>query len=228
MFSGAMASRPCFGHARPRGRGDRVDRDPVAAQLRGGHQRQRRDTGLGGRIVALPDAALQPGARTRVDDPGVNGSAFLGLCAPVAAAWRKGAKCPFEVDAEDGVPLVFTGVGQHAIPDEAGVVDQNVQPAEGVDGGLDQVFRSLPVGHIITIDDGFAAALIFSTTARAALALPGTVQRDADVVDHHQGTFGSEGTRVRLADAASRSGDDHHPAVEQSHPFGLPKRARPV
>jgi hypothetical protein len=51
----------------------------------------------------------------------------------------QGREMPLEVDAEDGVPLVFTGVGQHAIPDEAGVVDQNVQPAEGVDGGLDQV-----------------------------------------------------------------------------------------
>jgi hypothetical protein len=89
----------------------------------------------------------------------------------------------------------------------------------------------LPVGHIITIDDGFAAGrldLLDHRARRASLALPGAVQRDADVVDHHPGTFGSEGTRVRLADAASRSGDDHHPAVEQSHTFGLPKRARPV
>ena len=61
-----------------------------------------------------------------------------------------------EVHGDDGVEFLFAGVGEHPVADDARVVDQDVEPAEGVDGGLDQAFGLRPVGDVGAAGDGFA------------------------------------------------------------------------
>mgnify|MGYP007002825215 CR=1 FL=1 len=46
-----------------------------------------------------------------------------------------------EVDPHGEVPLVLGGVGEHAVPDDAGVVHNGVEPAPGVEG------RAVPERH---------------------------------------------------------------------------------
>ncbi len=78
-----------------------------------------------------------------------------------------------EVDGDDGVELLFAGVGEHPVADDAGVVDQDVEPAEGVDGGLDQSFGLRPVGDVGAAGDGFATGggdLVDDTLRGAATA----------------------------------------------------------
>jgi len=38
------------------------------------------------------------------------------------------------VDGDDGVPLFFAHVEDHAVAEDAGVVDEDVEAAEGVEG----------------------------------------------------------------------------------------------
>ena len=64
---------------------------------------------------------------------------------------------PLEVHGDDGVELLLAGVGDHPVPHDAGVIDQDVEPAEGVDGGRDQPGGLIPVGHVGATGDGFAS-----------------------------------------------------------------------
>src|SRR6185312_7548226 len=115
-----------------------------------------------------------------------------------------------EVYANDGVPVGFAGVGQVAATDEASVVDQNVEAAEGVHRGLDEAACTVPVRDVVVIDDRFAASrgdLVDHLVGRAR----------SDVVYHHVGTFGGESQRVRAPDAAAGTCHYDHPAVDESH-----------
>ena len=130
------------------------------------------------------------------------------------------AKCPLRCTAIDGVELFLAGVGKHAVANDARVVYQNVQPAEGVDRGLDQAFGLLPVGDVRPTGDGFASGggdLVDDALRGAAAAGGRAVQAHADVVDHHTRALGGERQRVRAPDAAARTRHDDHAAVEQSH-----------
>ena len=50
----------------------------------------------------------------------------------------------FQVDVDDIVPLSLAHVEDHAVPQNAGDMDQNVQPAEGINSGLND---ALPAVH---------------------------------------------------------------------------------
>ncbi len=63
---------------------------------------------------------------------------------------------PLEVYADHRVPLFFAHVREHAVTQEAGVVDQYVEPAEVVERRLDEILRAGPVGHVVAVDDGLA------------------------------------------------------------------------
>ena len=69
---------------------DRVGGDAVAAELGGLHQGERGDAGLGRRVGALADAALEAGAGAGVDDARIDGLARLRL--RCASARRRGAR----------------------------------------------------------------------------------------------------------------------------------------
>jgi hypothetical protein len=62
-----------------------------------------------------------------------------------------------EMDTDDRVPLLLAGVDQHPVADEARVVDEDVQPSEGVDGLLDHRGGSLEIGNVGAVDDRFTA-----------------------------------------------------------------------
>jgi hypothetical protein len=62
-----------------------------------------------------------------------------------------------EVHGDDGVPFLLAGVRQHPVPDDTGVVHQDVQATEGVHRGLDQACRAVPLRDVGPARDGFAA-----------------------------------------------------------------------
>jgi hypothetical protein len=49
-----------------------------------------------------------------------------------------GGGVPLEVDADDGVPLGLADVEDQPVAQDAGVVDEDVELAVGVDRGVDQ------------------------------------------------------------------------------------------
>jgi hypothetical protein len=118
------------------------------------------------------------------------------------------------------VELFFAGVGEHSVADDACVVHQNVEAAEGVDGGRDEAFGLLPVGDVRATGDGFTTRggdFVDNALRGTAAACRRTVKTDADVVDHDARPFGGEGQRVRASDTTTGPRHDDHTAVEQSH-----------
>ena len=87
---------------------------------------------------------LQPGARTRVDDARVDRPAGLLLAAPELHRVTRRAEVPAEMDTDHGVPFLDARADEHPVADEARVVHQHVEPAEGVDGRLHQAPRRPP------------------------------------------------------------------------------------
>ena len=136
---GQLAHAQVLGHAGEGGGGDGVDGDAVAGQLLGGDDREAGDAGLGGAVVGLADVAVDARRRRRVDDAGVDLVAGLRPLAPVVGGEVRGAERALEVDLDDGVPLGLGHVDEHAVAQDAGVVDEHVEPAEGLDGGADQL-----------------------------------------------------------------------------------------
>src|SRR5262249_46808118 len=83
--------------------------------------------------------------------------AVLGLVAPVdggVVAHEPGAA---QVDANNGVEVGDIHVEDHAVAQDARVVDDNVERAPLLDGGVDQVFRTCFIRNVIAVGDGFAA-----------------------------------------------------------------------
>ena len=96
------------------------------------------------------------------------------------------------------------------VAQDAGVVDQDVDAAEGVERGLDDQVGVLRLGDGERGGDGLAAGLldgrdrILRRTVVGARAL----QAGADVADHHARAFAREHLGDGAADAAAGAGDD--------------------
>ena len=129
----------------------------VAVELHLGDDRQRRDAGLRRAVVGLADVAEQPRRRRRVDHRRLHRRARLGQVAPVRGGEVQRDEVALEVDVDDRVPLGLGHVGDHAVAQDARVVDEHVQLAERVDRGLDQALAALPVGAAVGVRHRLAA-----------------------------------------------------------------------
>ena len=197
------------GHGGERGGGDRVGRDPAARALHGDDRGERGDAGLGGAVVALAEVAQQTRRRRRVDDV-----ARLALGLPVLHRRAGGQEVPAQVHADDGVPVVVGHLGQRLVPQDAGVVDQRVEPAELAHGGLDEPVRDVGIGDVAR--DGDRAPPRGGDLVGHRLA-GGRVE----LGDHDRRALCGALQRLAPADAATRTGDDHDLAVQKSHPGSI-------
>src|SRR5262249_38046569 len=156
------------------------------------------------------------------NDPCVNGFALFGLPAPVRRGVAHRGEVTLEVHGDDGVELLLAGVGHHPVAHDAGVVHQDVESTEAVDGGLHEGGRCVPVRDVGSVGAGFATGrgdFVAHALCGAAAASGRAVQTHPDVVDDDAGAFGREGQRVRASDTAARSGDDDDTAVDHAHIF---------
>ena len=117
---------------------------------------------------------------------------------------------PLEVHAHDLVPVVLAEADEHAIAEDAGVVDDDVHVAEGPDRGIDDALGGIHPGDVVRVGDRLATAL-------ADLARHGHRGLVADVVDDDIRALGSEGERVDAPEAAAGSGDDYGASVTNTH-----------
>ena len=129
---------------------------------------------------------------------------------------REGAA---QVHPDDGVPLLDRHVDHHPVTQDAGVVDQDVEPAEGVDGRLDQPPGAVVVRDVVAVGHGFAAHapdLVDHLTGRSGRA-PGPVDLGPEVVHHDLGALAGELEGVLPPDAPARPGDDDDASVADAH-----------
>ena len=191
--------------------GDRVAVDLEPAPLLGERLGEADDAGLGGRVVDLAGVAHRPRDRGDVDDLAEQLLALglLGLrrLAPVRGDRADDAEGDDRVDVEHRLELLVGHPVDDPVPGVAGVVDDDVDLAEGLDRLRDQLVRHAGLGQVAGEDRGLAVDL--------ARRLLGDVA--VDVVDQDLGALVDEQLRRRPADAARRAGDDRRLAVKQSH-----------
>jgi hypothetical protein len=125
----------------------------------------------------------------------------------------EGRERPLEVDPDHRVPLVLGHVEQHPVPQDASVVDENVEAAEDLDRLVDQSAGAVPVGDVVGVGDGDPARgldLVHDGPGRAGVG-PAAGHRAAQVVDHDVGTLAGQLQGVSPPDAPAGAGDDGDP-----------------
>ena len=105
----------------------------------------------------------------------------------------------------------------HAVPQDAGVVDHDVDVAESVDGLLHHGPGIVEAGHAAAVDDRLSPARGDGLDHLGRGRHVGTSAElvAAQVVDHHLGPVLGEHQGVLAADAAPRAGDERHFAFEK-------------
>ena len=69
----------------------------------------------------------------------------------------RGVEGALQVHPDDVVPLLLGHVEDHPVAQDARHVDQDIEPAELADRGLDQVLGSRVIGYVGPVGDGLAA-----------------------------------------------------------------------
>ncbi len=115
-----------------------------------------------------------------------------------------------QVHLDDGVPLLRRHLDQRAVAQDAGVVDQGVEPAELLDRGVHDRLRGLDLGAVADREHRRAAG-------RDDLVDDGLAGRLVDLADDDAGALAGELDRLTAAEAASGAGDDRDLAVQESH-----------
>ena len=124
---------------------------PDLGPFDGQHVGQADEAHLGRGVVGLAEVAEQPGGRAGEQEPAV----ALLLHHPVGRLGDvEGAE---EVDVDDGPQVGDVQVGERLVPQDAGVVDDDVDRAEGVERGLDDGRPALGGGHRVVAGHGLAA-----------------------------------------------------------------------
>ena len=120
------------------------------------------------------------------------------------------------MDVEDRVPLVLRHVEDHPVAQDAGVVDQDVELAERVDGGFDDAFGAVEVGHALEVRDRFAAEgldFVHDPLGRTGVRA-GAVEAAAQVVHHDFGAVFRQQHRFFTSDSAAGTGHYGDSSIE--------------
>ena len=199
-----------FGHHRlgqPRAgeRGDHVGVDVLLREREG--VRQADHAQLHHRVVGLAEVAVDAGGRGGEDDSPV------ALVAQVRPGGVRHPEAAERVDAVDQVPVFLRHLVEGAVAEDAGVVDDDVDPLPGVERGLDDLRA---VFDRVVVGDGLTAGgldLLHHLVRRGA-ALAATGRGATQVVDHHLRAAAGQQQGVCASQAVAGAGDEGHFSVE--------------
>ena len=120
-----------------------------------------------------------------------------------------------QIVLDGGGPILVRALDKRTIDDDAGIADENVEAAEGLDRRLDQ---ALGIGFLrdIGLDRD---RLPFGLADAGGHGLSGLLV--LDVIDHHPGPVAGKALGNRLADPARTARDDGN-LVPELHDAALP------
>ena len=123
-----------------------------------------------------------------------------------------------EVHLDHRVPLVLLHVHEHAVAEDPGVVDEDVEAAEALDRRLHHAFGAGEVGDVLAVRDRLAAERLdlADDVVRRPFARALAGERRAEVVDDDLRAGARERERVLAADPAPGAGDDRDLARSRS------------
>jgi hypothetical protein len=140
--------------------GHGIDVDLELAPFLGQRLGQADHPGLGRRVVDLPGVAHRAGDRADVDDLAKDLATLVALgLRGLTQVRSRGADDPEGhdgVDLEHGLELLVGHLVGHAVPGVAGIVDDDVELAELVDGLLDELVAHAGLREIAAEDGGLA------------------------------------------------------------------------
>ena len=119
------------------------------------------------------------------------------------------------------IPVRFRDVEDHAFAEDAGVVDEDVEAAEGIEGGLDDALGAGEGSDGVVVGDGRPAGVadgVHDLIGGVVGAIPLARDGSAEVVDDDLGALGGEEERLAAADAPAGAGDDRDAALESGAP----------
>ncbi len=103
---------------------------------------------LSSRVVGLAEVSEQAGGGGGVDDPAVL------LLAEVRPGGASALVAPLDVNLEDEVPVRVLDVLEAHVTQDAGIVDQDIDATEALDGSLNDLVAVL---HAVVVGHGLAA-----------------------------------------------------------------------
>ena len=123
------------------------------------------------------------------------------------------------MDADDGVEVLLRHREDHLVAEDAGVVDDDVELAEGVDRLADDVLGPVEVGHVVVVGHRLAAPAADDVghLLGRPLVRPFAGDRAAEVVDDDLGSLTGQLERLTPPDAVAGARDDGDLAVEDAH-----------
>jgi hypothetical protein len=123
-----------------------------------------------------------------------------------------------QVHVHHQIPVRQRHVLEALVPQDAGIVDQDVHGAELCDRIVDDGLRTFRGGHRGLVGDGDAASvanLRHGTVGHVAGA--GAITGSTQIVHHHLRAARGELQRMGLAQAPACTGDNHHFIFEIAH-----------
>ena len=121
-----------------------------------------------------------------------------------------------EVDIDDAVPVLLGHAVEDAVAQDAGIVDDDVDPAELIDRLLDDPVGAVPFGDAVAVHHGLAAGaadFVDDLEGRAAV-LPFARDGAADIVDHHLRAMRGHHHREAATDSTARTRDNRNFSVQ--------------
>jgi len=141
----------------------------------------------------------------------------------------RGREVPLQVHLDDGIPLVLLHVHEHAVTEDPGVVDEDVESPERLDRGVDEPLRTGELRHVLAVGHGLAAERLDlgDDAVRRVGVGAFSRQRGPEIVDDDLRSGAGEGQRVLAADPAPRPGDDRDLPFQVRHALLLVKALSP-
>ena len=122
-----------------------------------------------------------------------------------------------EVHRQYRLPVLRFHLEKSLVPENPGIVDQDIHPPESIQGGSDDVFTAFRRGHVIVTGHGLAAQILDflnHLVGRGTGSLPRAIPGAAEVIDHHPGAAPGQLQSISTSQSGARTGNDGHPAVK--------------
>ena len=110
----------------------------------------------------------------------------------------RGHEVTLQVHVDDRVPVLFAQVHEDAVAQDARVVHEHVERAEGIEGTLDETLAPFPLRDVVVVRNGVAThgGDLRDDLFGRRRGVAGTVECSAEVVDDDLGALVGEQQRV--------------------------------
>jgi hypothetical protein len=125
----------------------------------------------------------------------------------------------FEVNVDYSVPILFTHVDEFPIPQNSGVVDEDVQLSERRDGLVYQPLRSIPQRHVVAVGGCLPAHtpdFVYDPLCRSVVSTR-SLTVAAKIVDYDSGSLFRKEQCMFATKAASSASNDGYAPLKTSH-----------